>query len=410
MKTSKQWSRRAFVQGMGYASALGAVGAVVPWKAAAEAGQPAADSAAGFAYIASSGPGTDNGASGIHVFDVRGDVRGNRWTWKQSLASRSPVFLALHPNRQFLYAVNEVDEHQGLPCGTVESYRIDAHDGRLALINRQPLSLSATRPRHLAISPDGSHLVVAVHGGGAYNVLPIEASGEVGRVTGIFKETGAGPHPEHQASAHPHTAVFDKAGRYFLATDQGCDRLSVFTLQDGQIARSHQSFLRPGSGPGHIAIHPSSALLYVSNALDGSIAGYRLREDTGEIEREIGAVCASTVKPDRAWSQNAIVIPPSGEFLYASGSLSTTRGHSAGIAAWKINIATGGLSHLQTWSGGSGSLHTLVATPDGQGLLATDNSRGSVLHIGIDSGSGKLGGASTLAGVATPTSLVMKYL
>ena len=88
---------------------------------------------------------------GIAVFDLRG----GRWRQLGVVASAAPSSLALDAGERFLYAVNEVDEYEGLPSGTVEAYAIDAADGNLKLVNRQKLSLSATAPRHAAVSPDG---------------------------------------------------------------------------------------------------------------------------------------------------------------------------------------------------------------------------------------------------------------
>ena len=105
----------------------------------------------------------------IEVFQREGRRR-----WKiQRVASANPSFLTLDADRNHLFAVNDVDEYEGLPVGTVESYTIETDSGRLALIGRQALSLSAIGPRHLALSPDGRYMVVAVYGGGAYNVLPV---------------------------------------------------------------------------------------------------------------------------------------------------------------------------------------------------------------------------------------------
>src|SRR5437879_2825732 len=116
-----QWSRRKFLQTVACASTLGCLDRLAP---RGPAFSPMATqlrgtshiSPAGFAYVGSSGKGADassNLPSAIHVFDVYG----NRWRLKQSLASRDPAFLALHPTGRFLYAVNQVDDNDGLPCG-----------------------------------------------------------------------------------------------------------------------------------------------------------------------------------------------------------------------------------------------------------------------------------------------------
>src|ERR1700692_1783031 len=235
MKGRSRWSRREFVQMAG--SSLGAMSFGPPLLArVSRAGEKIAPR---FAYVGFGGEGAKD--EGIAVFDLRavdlrsGDLRGGLWRQTGVVASAAPSSLALDASERFLYAVNEVDEYEGLPTGTVEAYAIDSADGGLKLINRQKLSLSATAPRHAAVSPDGRALVVAVHGGGAYNVLPLAKDGSVGAVSGILKETGSGPHDE-QRSAHPQMVVFDRAGRV-VSADLGSDRLTVLRLDAARLSR-----------------------------------------------------------------------------------------------------------------------------------------------------------------------------
>ncbi len=176
------------------------------------------------------------------------------------------------------YAANDVDEFEGLPRGTVDVYA-----GR-SLVQRQPLSLSATHPRGLVISPDNRYLVVAAFGGGVYNVLPVKPDGTLEPVCGIFKEVGCGPHPTEQTSAHPHSLTFDPSGRFLVSSDFGCDRLSVFRLS-GQGKLVRQSYLQvdPGSGPGAIAFDRSS--LTVQYALAGGYARCHFDGFFGKLSR-----------------------------------------------------------------------------------------------------------------------------
>ena len=234
MKDRSRWNRREFVQMAG--SSLGAMSFGLPLLARATGASGSV--APRFAHVGFGGKGAKD--EGIAVFDLRGgglrgeNLRGGRWRPASVVASAAPSSLALDAGERFLYAVNAVDEYEGLPTGTVEAYAIYAADGSLKLINRQKLSLSATAPRHAAVSPDGRALVVAVHGGGAYNVLPLGKDGSVGAVSGILKETGSGPH-DRQRSAHPQMVVFDRAGRGVTA-DLGSDRLSVLKLNTARLS------------------------------------------------------------------------------------------------------------------------------------------------------------------------------
>lgn len=291
--------------------------------------------------------------TGVHVYATDGKT----WRLRQIVASEAPVSLALHSSGRWLYVLNGVSEHQGLPCGSVETYTVDAKSGRLDLLGRRGLSLSATMPRHLTVSPDGLTVMVAVHGGGAYNLLPILADGSVGRVTGILKETGCGPVAEYQDAAHPQATLFDTTGRRVIATDLGGDRISVLSLEQGlEVASRYE--MPGGSGPRHLALHPAGHLLYVGNALDGALSAFSYDANTGTIT-------------DRLWqihsnSCEAMVMDQAGKFLYTASRDAVTM--------WRIESANGDIHRLDSQDAASiGHVHGLMMNPDGRKLaLLTD--------------------------------------
>ena len=61
----------------------------------------------------------------------------------------SPSFLAMHPNRRFLYAVNERSDYEGGRTGSVSAFALDSRTGRLALLNT--VSTRGGDPCHLAL-------------------------------------------------------------------------------------------------------------------------------------------------------------------------------------------------------------------------------------------------------------------
>ena len=339
--------RRAFMQAVGYATA---------WQAmrgsTARVGVKPQ-----FAYV-----GCEDA---IRVFAIRD----GGWRSLQENPSRFPSCLVMHPGGGFLYALNDVEEHEGLPQGTVEAYAISVASGKLTLLNRQPLALSATRPRHCVITPDGGHLVVAVYGGGAYNVLPIEPDGALGRVSGISKQIGCGLHPEHQSAAHPHSMICDAAGRYFLGSDFGCDRLNVFTVNAGGLTRIGQVTLPPGSGPGPLALHPSGSVLYILNELSGSVDGYRYGD--GELGPLVSHVALPAARVQEGPGSAALAVHPSGKLLY-----------------------------------GSGVIHT---NADDSSFFTLDRSRSAVVGISVDPATGQVLRRAAVARVGNPLSLALKY-
>src|SRR6266851_6440487 len=391
MKDRSRWSRREFVQMAG--SSLGAMSFGVPLLARAT--RASGRVATRFAYVGFGGEGAND--EGIAVFDLRdGDLRGGQWRQTGVVASAAPSSLALDASERFLYAVNEVDEYEGLPSGTVEAYAIDEANGSLKLVNRQKLSLSATAPRHAAVSPDGRALVVAVHGGGAYNVLALGKDGSVGAVSGILKETGSGPH-DKQRSAHPQMVVFDCAGRV-VSTDMGSDRLSVLTLDTARLSIAGRYAAQAGDGPRHIAFHPDGRLLFVANELDASVACYGYDAEEGRIVGRLGRVATA-----RGGSTGGVVmaVDPAGEFLYTAH-----RRGSDGVSMWRIGRSTGGLQRLQVVDEGGPRLHEMTITADGKSLLGLSRTDGGV--FGWRVANGQISRGVRLTSLAAPMSMAAK--
>ncbi len=353
-------NRRRFLQMLGSTSLLGVAR---PGWASLIAAPPT------FVYVGA--------ADGIHVYSITAD---QRLIHEQTMASARAVAMAA--NGGFIYVANGVSEYGNLPRGSVEAYAIDAATGRLEFRNRVPLSLSGILPRDLAVAPDGRSVVVAVHGGGAYNVLSLHEDGRLGNVSGIFKETGSGPHVL-QSAAHPSAVIFDAAGRV-LTADEGSDKLSVFSLSNGQLTPAGRREVPAGSGPRSIVLHPDGNRLYVANALNGTVSSFVY--DGGTLDHRQSISIGSEVA--------ALAMHPSGETLYTA--------QEDGVRVWKIG-ADGGLEALPGVEGIQVSrLHVM---PDGRSLLAL--SHDAVLSMKIDEVGRVLAGPVQLASVSRPVSIAV---
>jgi 6-phosphogluconolactonase len=395
------WSRRRFLQQAGSLSAAGALSAALPseaWPIGEEVTQMrAAGSPPRFAYVASA---STYGEHHIAAFAVNGD----RWNQIQAIDSRSPNALVLHPNQNVLYVANQVSEHEGLPCATVEAFRIDTKSGELSLLKRQRLSLSGTHPSCIAISPDGRSMVVALDGGGAYNLLPLDENGVPEQVSSIIKETGAGLHPEHQGSARPRSVLFDPVHHNLLSADLGCDRLSVFSVSDGKMTRNHHVNTVSGSGPARLVLHPSSDVLYAASELDGSLSSYAYQRSTGKIGKPLQTFANPKASAKVIPRHASLVVHPSGKFLYSS--LSDSDGV---ITVWRVHAVTGTLSQIQSFNAATTSPRGLHVSQNGSDLYVLDEIAGSVSRICIDQSSGELGSTRRQVEVIGATSIALKY-
>jgi 6-phosphogluconolactonase len=385
MKKSAKWTRREFVRQAGFAF-LATATAASSLRAAASS--RANVSAPCFAYVGS--------AEGYIAVFATGSG-----TWKQiqKIATAQPSSLVLHPGKDVLYVVNEVALFEHLPSGSVEAYILQK-DGRLSLLNRQPLSLSAISPRHAAISPDGRSLVVAVHGGGAYNVLAIRADGSLARVSAILKETGFGPDKDHQRAAHPQMVLFDKRGR-LLSADMGNDCLSVFNLEENRLRILGRSHSRAGSGPRQMELHPDGHLLFVANALEPSVISYRYDSWNSRILEPLHHVSWNQSR-NSASAPVRMTMHPSGDFLYTTSNLP-----DQAVTVWRINAANGTLKPVHK-ERTRNSLRALMIAPDGNSLLTLSQSAGAVTLWQIDA-AGRPSNPAQAAILRQPISMVAKY-
>jgi 6-phosphogluconolactonase len=277
-----------------------------------------------------------------------------------------------------LYVANEVEFHEGLPRGTVEAFHVDPLDGRLTLSSRQPLSLSATRPRHMALSPDGGLLAVAAYGGGIYNLFSIAEDGSLGQPRHIFKDVGCGA-----ASAHPHTLFFDVGGRHLLSSDFGSERLSVFAVDENRLHRRMQRPTGTGSGPGASVLHPSGSFFYTWHDLESTLVCYRYN----------GGMVGETIQRIPC-SAGALAMHPSGRALYTSHGV------------WRIDAATGRLTRTQDVLPASSQI---AVAPGGESVfvLATE---GSIYKVAADRMTGKLHCEARVAVVTEPKSIAVKTI
>ena len=134
---------------------------------------------AAFAPVSRAHPGhvvyigtyTEKTASkGIYAFQFN-DTTGALTPLGLAAETPEPSFLTASANGKFVYAVNELQNFDGAPGGSVTAFAVDAGTSKLTELNVQ-----ATRgagPCHLALDKTGRFLAVANYGGGNYSLLPV---------------------------------------------------------------------------------------------------------------------------------------------------------------------------------------------------------------------------------------------
>ena len=245
MKThSASFSRRRFIAAAG-AAALTTKLAAAPRTL---------DGASGFVFAASPGE--------IRVYSTQSTA----WTHIQTLPSEAPASLAIDSSTHTLHILHNVAEYKNLPCGYLESFRIDNRTGYLTQLSQQPLSLSAIYPGHMAFSPEENAIAVAVGGGATYNLLPILDDGRAGRPFAIRKETGS----NEAFASKPSQVIFSPDGDRLFALDQGKATLTLFSVQPGLPALFRLP-LPEGRRFSNFALHADANLLFAVDSGVGSL-------------------------------------------------------------------------------------------------------------------------------------------
>jgi 6-phosphogluconolactonase len=299
MKQTTHWNRRTFLSAAG----LTAAAAVSPRILIADSNiQPSTANPASYACLAS--------GNEIQLFHVRD---ANWLPLTEPTSCEAPRSLALHPTRDILYIAHDTPQYLNLPRASISAWSIDPRAGTLLPISRTPLTLSATSPQHISISPDGNALLVSATGGGAYNIFSLASDGTILPGPHALKQTGRGPHPL-QTSAQPHASVFHPTRPVAYACDFGADRINQFDLRPETPTIIDRTSLPPGSGPQHIALHPSGNMLIAASRLQPTLHVIAIDEKSHHLGASLQhlSLDATTVGP--------LCFDPSGDTLYATAS------------------------------------------------------------------------------------------
>lgn len=311
--------------------------------------------------------------------------------------TKSPSFLAVSPNRKFLYAVNEISSFEGERAGSVTAFSIDPQSGKLAALNRR--SSKGDGPCHLAVDATGRFLAVANYGGGNFSLLPIGADGRLGDSIAMLANGGSGPDKQRQEGPHAHAVVFDSHNRFLLGADLGLDRVFIYKFDPstGAIGANDPSSvqLAPGAGPRHVAFHPTLPLAFVINELSSTITSLSWDPKTGRLA---AAGSVSSLPAGYSGEENStaeIAVHPGGRYLYGSN-----RGHDS-IAVFSIG-RTGTLSLVEHESTRGQTPRNFAIDPSGKWLIAANQKSNTLAVFRIDQESGALTPVGPLARVGTP--------
>jgi 6-phosphogluconolactonase len=269
-------------------------------------------------------------------------------------AGSGSSFLAVHPTKRWLYAVNENGD-------AVASFAIDAGTGGLTFLNR--VSNVGSGPAHLSVDPTGRFVMVANYGGGTVSILPILDGGTVGPVS-----------DSKAPGMNAHMIIADPNGTNVYVPCLGSDLVAQYDFDGGLTAKTPASYATAaGAGPRHIDLHPNGRWAYLINEVDRTMSALDVNAGKLTHKQTLSTVPAGVTTGTCA----EVFVHPAGRSVYGSN-----RGHNSIV---HFRLDANGMMTLVGYTSTSGSTpRSFGLSPDGRLLLVANQDSNNVAAMRID--------------------------
>ena len=220
---------------------------------------------------------------------------------KLAAATVDPTFLAVHPTRPLLFAV------QASPEGMLRSFAIEPGGG-LKLLNA--VSSRGDGPAHVQIDRTGHWVATANYNSGSMAVYRIESDGRLSEAADWRQHEGKSVHAR-QAGPHAHSVNFSADNRHLYVADLGLDEVKVygFDARTGKLTGEPALMTPKAAGPRHLALGHNR--VYVLNEIASSLSVF----EKGKLLETVSTL------PDGFQGESTaaeVVVHPNAKLLFAS--------------------------------------------------------------------------------------------
>jgi len=217
----------------------------------------------------------------------------------------SPSFLAVSPKKDFLYAVQEINDFEDR-AGAVTTFSM-AND---SLSEIQTVSSKGAHPCHVSLSPSGDKLAVSNYTGGNASVYKVGKDGKL--APSAFMN-----HVPYDTTKTPHAHMAKWINDDIYVADLGLDALIGYKDEDAEVAKPKSIYKLPeGAGPRHFTTTENGRFLYIINELNSTINVY-VKNDSGTYLRNQNVSTLSTDFKGESFCAD-IHVSHDGKFLYGS--------------------------------------------------------------------------------------------
>lgn len=338
----------------------------------------------------------DGQGEGIYVYEM--DKKTGALSYVSTSESVvSPSYLAVHPDKKTVFAVNEFDGGED-SYASITEMAYDSRTRELTYVTQS--STLGQYPCHVSIDNTGNFVMAANYVGGSVVLYPINEDGLIGESSSYRKHEGKTEHPRQEAP-HAHMILQHPTKGWVFAVDLGADKIYEYKLDTLSMTLDfveEYPSTNSMSGPRHMAFHPEKEVVYVLNELNGTVETLRLTDES-RFRESLQVISTMAEGDDRDPASGAIKVHPSGKFLYASN-----RGEVNDIAVFSIG-SDGTLTAVGRQSTFGNAPRDFEIDPSGTFMLAANQNTNTVVTFRINQQTGMLEETGLLSEIPTPVCL-----
>ena len=332
---------------------------------------------------------TNTGKSeGIYSYSV--DMQKN--TISQSSLAKgvlNPSFLALTPDKKFVYSVNQNDKNS-----TVSAFDFDK--GKLTFLNK--VDANGSGPCYISVTD--KHVFTANYSDGSLCVFGRKVDGSLTDALQKINHSGGSINAERQKEPHVHQVIISPDKKYVVANDLGTDKVTVYNYNSDAKTNILVPFdtltVKLGSGPRHAAFSSNGKRLYLVQEIDGTVSVIDMKNGKLKLIQEATVIRSNGVVARAA----DIHLSPDEKFLYV-----TNRGIANDISSFSVG-KNGMLSFVEQVSTKGDGPRNFAISPDGLFVFVAHQFTDNISIFKRDIHTGKLTDSGQQIKVGAPVCLL----
>ena len=322
---------------------------------------------------------------------------------REQIETLNPAVLIPHPDKQIMYAILETIQTNG----SIQRYDVNS-DG--ALIHNGTYNASGKSTCYLSLSPKRDCAIVINYWDAIIDVVDVDTNGQFGDKIQSFKQhyrregewrqvqTREDHWGNRQVGPHAHCAHFWKD--WVFIPDLGENAVFQYRYDDTSKKLTPDLHIQfeAGSGPRHMAMHPTLDVCYISNELFNTVCVASLDDsDPGASKaRLVPMQYESTLENrDQVSYVSEIKLSPDARFLYVSN-----RGDNS-LAIFKV-LDDGRLDRISLVPTGGQFPRHFAITPCGKAVIVANQDSSNLRLFSRDLDSGLLTDLGYEYSVAAP--------